>query len=417
MLEARGVNLGIFEDVGYRNLLPLTWLRSPCELRCGIDRLLDKAQQHFQRGAARLWLRDSVHATVHQRVRLAEVAEGEPWCLLNARALVTADVTPPPPGVAWTRNGDVVAVGLAADAVEELAPEHFLDEEAVSAWLNARGTRREPAPESIRLIEYPWHLPLANHEELIRQCRAGGLHEGHIHPGAHLVNGEEIHVAAGAVVKPGVVLDAENGPIHIAEKAVIQPNAVIEGPAYIGPGATIRPLASIRAATSIGPVCKVGGEIEASIFHGYSNKQHDGFLGHSYVAEWVNLGADTITSDLKNTYGAIRVYVNGTGVESGQHFVGATIGDHAKTGIGTILPTACVIGVASNVFTQAAVPRFVPSFAWLTDAGLTNYRLDKAIHIARTVMARRDVHLADCEVALLERVAELARRIEAPGWA
>src|SRR5690606_39694563 len=167
---------------------------------------------------------------------------------------------------------------------------------------------------------------------------------------------------------------------------------------------------------SIGPVCRVGGEIESTIFQGYSNKQHDGFVGHSFIGEWVNLGAATVTSDLKNTYGTIRVSVNGQPVETGQHFLGATIADHAKTGIGTILPTGGVIGVAANVFTQNPVPKFVPSFAWLTDAGLTQYRLEKAVRIARVVMGRRDRELGPAERRLLEHVAEAARQIEAAGW-
>src|SRR5262249_54025468 len=159
-----------------------------------------------------------------------------------------------------------------------------------------------------------------------------------------LVNEHAIHVAAGATIKPGVVLDADHGPIHIDRDALIEPNAVLQGPCYIGPGSIIRPGAAIRENTTIGPVCKVGGEVEASIFQGYANKQHDGFLGHSFVSPWANLGADTVTSDLKNTYGTIRVHLNGVGVESGQQFIGSIIGDHAKTGIGTILPTGCVLG-------------------------------------------------------------------------
>jgi UDP-N-acetylglucosamine diphosphorylase/glucosamine-1-phosphate N-acetyltransferase len=160
----------------------------------------------------------------------------------------------------------------------------------------------------------------------------------------------------------------------------------------------------------------VGGEIETSIMMGYANKQHDGFLGHSYVAQWVNLGADTVTSDLKNTYGAIRVFINGIGMETGQRFVGSLIADHAKTGIGTILPTGCVIGVAANVFTPGAVPKFVPSFSWLTHEGMTEYRVDKAIQTARTVMDRRDVELTPAGRELLVRTAEMAREIEAAGW-
>jgi len=134
------------------------------------------------------------------------------------------------------------------------------------------------------------------------------------------------------------------------------------------------------------------------------------------VAEWVNLGADTITSDLKNTYGTIRVNINGVGVESGQHFIGSIIGDHAKTGIGTMLPTGGVIGVAANVFAQQAVPKFVPSFAWLTDSGMTPCRVEKVLDIARIVMERRDVALSDPEAQLLRKTAELARQIEAAGW-
>jgi UDP-N-acetylglucosamine diphosphorylase/glucosamine-1-phosphate N-acetyltransferase len=217
-------------------------------------------------------------------------------------------------------------------------------------------------------------------------------------------------------VKPGVVLDAEEGPIHIERGAVIEPNAVLMGPCFIGPGSIVRPGATLRGGVTIGPVCKVGGEIECSVFQGRANKQHDGFLGHSFVGEWVNLGADTVTSDLKNTYGAIRVHVNGVGAETGQHFVGSFIGDHAKTGIGSILPTGCVIGVAANVFTQKRIPKFVPSFAWLTDEGLTEYQVDKAIRIARTVMARRDTHLSHAEAALLADVARRAREVERAGW-
>jgi UDP-N-acetylglucosamine diphosphorylase/glucosamine-1-phosphate N-acetyltransferase len=172
----------------------------------------------------------------------------------------------------------------------------------------------------------------------------------------------------------------------------------------------------IREGTTIGPVCKVGGEIEASIIHGYSNKQHDGFLGHSYLGQWVNFGADTVTSDLKNTYGTIRVSINGTGVETGEQLVGSLIGDHAKTGIGTILPTGCVIGVLANLFTSGSVPKFVPSFSWISECGRESCRLEKVLQTARIVMGRRGVELSDAELYLLEQTALLAREVEAAGW-
>ncbi|MBU0641524.1 MAG: hypothetical protein KKB50_21905, partial [Planctomycetes bacterium] len=249
-----------------------------------------------------------------------------------------------------------------------------------------------------------------------RQCRAGGSCEGRVYPGVHMLNPGEIHVARGATVKPGVVLDAEIGPIHIEHGARIESNAVVIGPCHIGADSVVQPLTHIRENTSVGPACRVGGEIANSIIHGRSNKQHDGFLGHSYVGEWANLGAATVTSNLKNTYGTIRVSINGVGIETGQTFVGATIGDHAKTGIGTILPTGAVLGVAANVFTTTAVPKFMPSFSWLTEAGLVNYRIDKALHIIRTVMGRRHVDLSAEEEELIRYTAERAREIEAAGW-
>jgi len=410
------MNIALFEDHGVEGLYPLTWVRAPFELRCGRDLLIDKIRAHVGRGIVRLWLRPWIHTVVSDRLRLEEPNAAQDWCLLNARAMVTGDVEPPRPGVVWRHNGDVVAAGVRAADLPGLTAEFFQQRDAVDEW--AAHFRTEELPENVRLLHYPWELSLWNQVELERQLAAVGEigRRGLIYPGAHLIQPEQICVQPGAKVKPGVVLDAEEGPIYIDRDALIQPNAVLEGPCCVGVGTIIRPGSLIRPGTSIGPVCKVGGEVEASIIQGHTNKQHDGFIGHSFVAEWVNLGADTITSDLKNTYGTIRVNINGVGVESGQHFIGSIIGDHAKTGIGTMLPTGGVIGVAANVFAQQAVPKFVPSFAWLTDSGMTPCRVEKVLDIARIVMERRDVALSDPEAQLLRKTAELARQIEAAGW-
>lgn len=406
--------IAIFEDDGFRRFQPLTYLRACCELRCGRDRLLDKLERHLGQPASRLLVRDELADVVYQRRPPRVAPSAGAWSLVNARALLTADVAPPPLGSFWRDNsGELVAVTLPEAQFNDLDPS-VLSDPARRADVLA-GLAPSPMPECIRLLRYPWDLIAANGDELRRQLTRSGI-VGTVYDGAHLVNPAAIHVAAGARVKPGVVLDAESGPIEIDENATVEPNAVLQGPCYVGPRSLIQPGAIIRHDVSIGPVCKVGGEIEASIIHGYSNKQHDGFLGHSYVAEWVNLGADTVTSDLKNTYGTIRVAVNGVDVESGQRFVGATIGDHAKTGIGTILPTGCVIGVSANVFTTGPAPRFVPSFAWLTSDGLKPYRLEKAIEVARTVMGRRRVVMSDADARLFADLAVRAPCEEQPGW-
>lgn len=409
------MNIGVFEDFGFKQLLPLTWLRPCYELRCGRDRLIDKLRAHLSAEIHGIWVRDALREVALERIELARPDPSAGWCLVNSRLLLTGDVLPPPVGVGWSHHGELLALSIPAEEAAALDAGAFLDERRMSEWQSGRDIR--PAPDGLRALSHPWDIVHANGAELRRQCNQGGVLAGEVSPGAHLLNARDIHVAAGARIKPGVVLDAENGPIHIDHDVLIQPNAVIEGPCAIGPHSIIRPTAVLRSDTTIGPVCRVGGEIEATVFQGYSNKQHDGFLGHSFIAEWVNLGAATVTSDLKNTYGTIRVSINGVPVETGQHFVGATIGDHAKTGIGTILPTGGVIGVAANVFTQSAVPKFVPSFAWLTTEGMTAYLIEKAIRIARTVMARRDVHLTDAEVRLLECSCQQAREVEAAGWA
>ena len=141
-----------------------------------------------------------------------------------------------------------------------------------------------------------------------------------------------------------VVIDAEHGPVYIDEGAEIHPFTRIEGPCYVGKKSILLG-AKCREGNSIGPMCRVGGEVEESIIHGYSNKYHDGFLGHAYVGEWVNLGALTTNSDLKNDYSSVSVMLDGhTPIDTGSTKVGSLIGDHTKTSIGTLLNTGAYVG-------------------------------------------------------------------------
>src|SRR5690606_16982746 len=183
-------------------------------------------------------------------------------------------------------------------------------------------------------------------------------------------------------------------------------NAVSEGPCFIGDHSVIKIGAKSYGQTAIGRWCKVGGEVENSIILGYSNKQHDGFLGHSCLGAWVNLGADTNTSDLKNNYGSVRVLLNGREVNSGRMLLGSLIGDHSQTGINTMLNTGTVIGVSANIFGGGFPPREIPSFAWGGSGGFEPFRPEKAIELARTVTARRGIDFTDADKRLLMQVWE-----------
>jgi UDP-N-acetylglucosamine diphosphorylase/glucosamine-1-phosphate N-acetyltransferase len=408
------MNIVLFEDDGYRNLLPLTWLRACFELRCGCDLLIDKIRACWGPHLVAFALRDELQAVMAERVALVDPDPQSDWLLVNACTLVTGDVAPPPADAAWMCEGRLVAASVDEASARGITHADFRD----AARLRSRlpRLREETVPAGVTLIGYPWELVAANVSELERQCGTGGVQDGRLYAGAHVVNAGAVHVGRGASIKPGVVLDAELGPIHVEAGVRIEPNAVVQGPCYVGRECIVRPGAVLRGGVSLGPLCRVGGELEGSIMQGFANKQHDGFLGHSYVGAWTNLGADTITSDLKNTYGTVRVSLNGVPVETGRHFVGSFIGEHAKTGIGTILPTGCVVGCAANVFTAGAVPKFVPSFAWLTDEGMVRYRTDKTVEIARVVMGRRGVDLTQGEQALLVWSAGQAPRVEAAGW-
>jgi len=215
------------------------------------------------------------------------------------------------------------------------------------------------------------------------------------------INQNSILIGEETKIGPGVVLDADEGPVIIGKNVKIYPNAVILGPCYIGDNSTVKIGAKIYENTSIGENCKVGGEIENSIIHAYSNKQHEGFLGHSYISEWVNLGADTNTSDLKNTYSNIKVNFHKQEIYTGRMFLGLLCGDHTKSAINTSFTTGTVAGICGILVNDGFLPNYIPSFAWRGNKGCTHYKLDKALETAKIVMGRRNKSLTPEEEELI----------------
>jgi len=227
-------------------------------------------------------------------------------------------------------------------------------------------------------------------------------------PRAVLYEPEHISIDEDARIDAFVTLDARKGPIIIEQNAHIHSGAVINGPAVIGKKAEIMQFARIREGTTIGPMCRIGGEVEESIFIGNSNKYHDGFVGHSCIGEWVNLGALTTNSDLKNNYGEVRVSMPDGQARTGYNKIGTFIGDHAKLGIGTLIPSGSTIGVAANFYGGGMMQKYTPSFIWGSiEDGFTHYDVEKAISTAQIVMERRDRKFLHAHNTLLHRVYEL----------
>ena len=207
-------------------------------------------------------------------------------------------------------------------------------------------------------------------------------------PEGSVVLGDPAHVLSlGATVEPGVVFDVRHGAVVVDQGAEVRSGSRLEGPTYVGPGTKV--FGGFVRTSVFGPECRVRGEISTSVFLGYANKSHEGFVGHSVVGHWVNLGAGTTTSNLKNTYGRVRLDVDGERVDTGRQNVGSFFGDHAKTAIGTMLATGTVVSAGANVFGTPTPPKYIPPFAW----GCSGERMseDGFFRVAERVLARRNV--------------------------
>jgi UDP-N-acetylglucosamine diphosphorylase/glucosamine-1-phosphate N-acetyltransferase len=408
------MNICIFEDEKYRKLLPLVYFRPVYELRCGINLLKDKIIRSFSNPNVILHARDYLTDVLKRDYPNYYVNELPPNAnqvlFVNGRVLADPHFADKfkynGKDIAYVKGDDIVAFWASGENLEKFKNK-FGTPLTKSDFENY-----EKVEISAKLINYPWDIINNNGEQIVIDFNiltdGKARREGKIYEGVHLLNEHFIHIEEGAKIKPGVVLDAENGSIYIGKNVKILPNAVIEGPAYVGDGSLIKVSAKIYENTSIGPVCKVGGEVEATIIHAFSNKQHEGFIGHSYLGTWVNIGADTNNSDLKNDYGNVKVYVDGELIDSGSMFVGLIMGDHSKSGINLMFNTGTVVGVSCNIYGSGLPPKFVPSFSWGgAQDGFVTYRIDKAIEVARRVMARRNVQLTEIDEKLFRKIFEL----------
>jgi UDP-N-acetylglucosamine diphosphorylase/glucosamine-1-phosphate N-acetyltransferase len=270
-------------------------------------------------------------------------------------------------------------------------------------------------PVEASFLAWPWdlvqHNVLAIEHDLTGRPAALA---GDIDPGAVLYRPERVHVERDARVDALAVLDAREGPVLIRRGARVAPHTWIAGPCVIGEDTQV--LCGAVSRSSVGPGCRIQGEVEESVWQGFANKRHHGFVGHSWIGEWVNLGALTTTSDLKNNYGAVRVWAAGAMQESGLTKVGAFVGAHVKTGIGTLLPTGASVGTGSNLFGGGRfAPRRVAPFAWWDGERAVEHRLDAFLDTARHAMARRGRPMDAADERVLRRLFETARTADNAG--
>ncbi len=220
-------------------------------------------------------------------------------------------------------------------------------------------------------------------------------------PGVHVLGDGLLSLGRGAVVEPGVWVDTGAGPVVLGEAVRVLGPARLEGPLFVARGSVV--LGGRVSASFVGPMCRIRGDVEGSVLLGYDNKAHDGFLGHAYLGRWVNLGALTTNSDLRNDYREVRLHTGEGRVASGLVKLGCFLGDHVKTGIGTLLGTGAIVGAGCNLFGGRAPATHLPPFRWGAAAEAPIYRLDRFLDAAARTMKRREVELAPEMRAVLER--------------
>lgn len=382
------------ESVVRTNLLPLTFMRPVADIRIGILTIREKWEKRLKKKTSTLT--DSYLSRKFPIVKERE------------NILINGSVCP---------NDEII------NAVKKLKPSQVVIHNDTIIAIHVREEELdrvgEPSSEGIEEIKigtaplkinYTWDV-FAKNEAAIKEdflLLTKARKSLKLSSTNRFLGEENIFVEKGASIE-FATLNATTGPIYIGKDAEVMEGAVIRGPFSLGDHAQVKMSAKIYGPTTIGPYCRVGGEVNNSVFFAFSNKAHDGFLGHSVIAEWCNIGADSNASNLKNTYDSVRLWSYGkqTFVNTHLQFCGLIMGDHSKCAINTMFNTGTVVGVNANIFGSGFQRNFIPSFTWGGTSGHSNYDVNKALEVAEIVFKRRHKIFDEIERDLLVSVYNL----------
>jgi UDP-N-acetylglucosamine diphosphorylase/glucosamine-1-phosphate N-acetyltransferase len=399
----------LFEDSFYKEMFPLSLLRGTFDIRTGVFSNLEHYIQDKNRYKLSLHCRRAIEPLLAEANKGIPVNEDlqEDCIFINGRVRISEKKLEELASADYkdcyiAKDDTVLAANVSADKINFLKSADERNVLSVRDFEEAGLSRKEYFPQehdtNVYIFRYSWdvikHLEETAEEDIHRIISSGGKEGRKSSKGVELINKGNIYIEKSASVMQNVVLDASHGGIVIEQNAVIEPFTYIKGPAYIGKNSLVKSGAKIYGPCVIGDYCKAAGEIAESVFHSYVNKQHEGFVGHSYICPFVNLGADTVTSDLKNNYSKLRMEIEGSTVDTGMQFIGSIIGDHSKTGINTMLNTGTIAGIFTNIFGGGFPPKKMVSFTW-NEAGkeAVIYDINKALETAKIVMARRGIDL------------------------
>ena len=404
------MHICIYEDSGCNNLLPMTYVRPVYDLFCGMVSLQEKLIRNFPQASITLHTRSVLEKVVRDRYPDCLVNEFptglEEILFINGRSLLNSktELNKLGKNQSFIINDTVVAARLSG---AELTIPIETVQNGITIDLDETAIDRQKV-DGI-LVEYIWDLIQANGDQIRSDFTFAiqGRGDAVIDDGT-IINDENVFIDKTAKIMPHVVVDGSDGPVFIDRDVVIQPHVYVQGPVYIGPSVLIKAGAQIYSGSSIAEGCKIGGEVNNSIILPWSNKAHGGYLGSSYVGSWVNIGAGTNNSNLKNNYSVVKVTVNGEVIDTGLQFMGLIMGDHSKCGINTTFNTGTSIGINCNLYGSVIHEKHIPSFTWGSAVGgYTTYKLEKALSVNKIVMSRRKKSLKRNDEELLRNVFQL----------
>lgn len=412
------MQLAFFEDQYAPHLNPIALTRPVFDLVCGRYSLRERILKVLTPDHWGVFVRDYLGEVFLEQNRQASVnnslwLSNQPTLLVNGRWIPSIE------SLLHLRTVKANEVGMVDDTIVYLTldpTEAILisDVDQIEDTLINIAKGQQQVQVTGTLLQYPWDLVNLNGLQLEVDFElASQLDKKSPFSGRIELRGtnDRISIAPDVDIDPFVLFDVRNGPITIDRGAVIQAFTRIEGPCHIGANSQLF-RANIRGGTTIGPVCRVGGEIEETIIHGYANKYHDGFLGHSYVCPWVNLGALSTNSDLKNDYSAVRVPLAGTPVDTHSNKVGCFIGDHTKTALGSLFNTGSSIGLMSMVLPGGELlPKHIPSFSRIWHGLLDdNLDIEASFVSAKIAMGRRGINFSIAQQQLLRFLHEQTKQ-------
>jgi len=385
----------LFDNFRRSNLFPLTYLRPVADIRIGIMTIREKWERYLGQATSTL--------TENYLRKKYPIIREEDNIMINGSVCPTEDLVGE---ILSLKTGEVLFQGDAIIAMRLHAIElDSLDEE------NVDKVNMVESKSHFLKIHHTWDIFTLNGQALDNDFSLlTSRRKSQPVSKSNQVIGDRVFLEKGAKVEC-CVLNSDTGPIYIGKNAEIMEGSLIRGPFSLGDHSTVKMGAKIYGPTTIGPFCKVGGEINNSVFFGYSNKAHDGFMGQSVIGEWCNIGADTNTSNLKNTYENIKLwnYADQTFVETGLQFCGLIMGDHSKCGINTMFNTGTVVGINTNIFGAGYQRNFVPSFVWGGIGGYKAYFIDRAVSVAKKVYERRHIEFNQIEEDILRDIYNLTK--------